>query len=101
MGKVTLPPGKKIAVNLGVDFDAQCIWLGSFNYLTPSFMSRGQFGAEVGVPRLLDLFKERALRPLSISPATPWIRSLKFPRKSWMRITRLATTAIITRSCPR
>ena len=61
MGKVALPPGKKIAVNLGVDFDAQCIWLGSFNYLTPSFMSRGQFGAEVGVPRLLDLFKRKGI----------------------------------------
>lgn len=61
MGKVTLPPGKKIAVNLGVDFDAQCIWLGSFNYLTPSFMSRGQFGAEVGVPRLLELFKRKGI----------------------------------------
>jgi peptidoglycan/xylan/chitin deacetylase (PgdA/CDA1 family) len=61
MGKIALPEGKKIAVNLGVDFDAQCIWLGSFNYLTPSFMSRGQFGAEVGVPRLLDLFERKGI----------------------------------------
>ncbi|GAB3397523.1 polysaccharide deacetylase family protein [Amycolatopsis echigonensis] len=57
MGHLQLPPGKKIAVNLGTDFDAQSLWLGGFNRPSPSFMSRGQFGAEVGVPRLLELYK--------------------------------------------
>ena len=57
-GKVKLPPGKKVAVNLGCDFDAQSIWDGSFNLLSPAYMSRGQFGAEVGAPRLLELFKK-------------------------------------------
>ena len=47
-GKVKLPPGKKVAVNLGCDFDAQSIWDGSFNLLSPAYMSRGEFGAEVG-----------------------------------------------------
>jgi peptidoglycan-N-acetylglucosamine deacetylase len=56
MGHVQLPPGKKIAVNLGTDFDAQCLWLGAFNKPSPSYMSRGEFGAEVGVPRLLELY---------------------------------------------
>lgn len=57
MGHLQLPPGKKIAVNLGTDFDAQALWLGAFNRPSPSAMSRGQFGAEVGVPRLLDLYR--------------------------------------------
>jgi len=57
-GKVKLPPGKKVAVNLGCDFDAQSIWDGSFNLLSPAYMSRGEFGAEVGAPRLLELFKK-------------------------------------------
>ena len=35
-GKVKLPPGKKVAVNLGCDFDAQSIWDGSFNLLSPA-----------------------------------------------------------------
>ena len=57
-GKVKLPPGKKVAVNLGCDFDAQSIWDGSYNLLSPAYMSRGEFGAEVGAPRLLALFKK-------------------------------------------
>ena len=57
-GKVKLPPGKKVAVNLGCDFDAQSIWNGSYNLLSPAYMSRGEFGAEVGAPRLLELFKK-------------------------------------------
>jgi hypothetical protein len=29
MGHLSLPSGKKIAVNMGVDFDAQSLWLGA------------------------------------------------------------------------
>ena len=39
-GKVTIPAGKKIAVNIGCDFDAQAIWIGSFNLSSPAYMSR-------------------------------------------------------------
>ena len=28
MGHLEMPAGKKIAVSLGVDFDAQSLWLG-------------------------------------------------------------------------
>lgn len=45
MGYLKLPEGKRIAVNLGVDVDAQSLWLGGFNRPSPSFMSRGEFGA--------------------------------------------------------
>ena len=55
MGHLQLPEGKKIAVNLGTDFDAQSLWMGGFNKPSPSYMSRGEFGAMVGTPRLLDL----------------------------------------------
>lgn len=40
MGYLKLPEGKRIAVNLGVDVDAQSLWLGGFNRPSPSFMSR-------------------------------------------------------------
>jgi peptidoglycan/xylan/chitin deacetylase (PgdA/CDA1 family) len=69
MGKVIMPPGKKMAVNLGVDFDAQSIWLGGFNRPSPSFMSRGEFGAEVGAPRLLALFKKHGITTSWFTPA--------------------------------
>lgn len=56
MGHLQLPEGKRKAVNLGTDFDAQSLWMGGFNKPSPSFMSRGEFGAKVGVPRLLELY---------------------------------------------
>ena len=62
VGKVQLPEGKKVAVCLGFDFDAQAIWDGSFNLLSPAYMSRGEFGAEVGAPRILDLLKKYDLK---------------------------------------
>ena len=55
-GKVKLPKGKRVAVNIGCDFDAQSIWIGSFNLTSPAYMSRGEFGAEVAAPRILNLF---------------------------------------------
>lgn len=69
MGKLVLPEGKKIAVNLGIDFDAQSLWLGGFNRPSPSFMSRGEFGAEVGMPRILNLFKRENIKSTFFIPA--------------------------------
>ena len=54
-GKVKIPAGKKIAVNLGCDFDAQSLWI-CLNRTSPAYMSRGEFGPEVGMPRLMRLF---------------------------------------------
>ena len=61
-GKVRIPAGKKVAVNIGCDFDAQAIWIGSFNLTSPAYMSRGEFGAEVAVPRLLKLFAKHKVK---------------------------------------
>ncbi|MBU8877522.1 polysaccharide deacetylase [Bacillus sp. FJAT-29790] len=55
-GKVKLPKGKRVAVNIGCDFDAASVWLGAYKLFSPAYMSRGEFGAEVGTPRLLKLF---------------------------------------------
>ncbi|MFC2946817.1 polysaccharide deacetylase family protein [Virgibacillus sediminis] len=61
-GKVKLPKGKKVAVNIGCDFDAQSIWDGSFNLTSPAYMARGEFGAEVAAPRLLKLFNQYGIK---------------------------------------
>jgi peptidoglycan/xylan/chitin deacetylase (PgdA/CDA1 family) len=53
---LNLPEGKKIAVNIGCDFDAHSVWMGTFGKTSPSYLSRGEFCAEVGVPRMLSLF---------------------------------------------
>ncbi|PWA13070.1 xylanase deacetylase [Pueribacillus theae] len=57
-GKVKLPEGKRVAVNIGCDFDAASVWMGTFKKFSPAYMARGEFGAEVGTPRLLKLFEK-------------------------------------------
>lgn len=54
-GKVNLPEGKKIAVNFSFDFDSSSVWMESFNKESEVYISRGEYGAVVGVPRILDL----------------------------------------------
>lgn len=68
MGHLQLPEGKRIAVNLGVDFDAQSLWLGAFNMPSPAYMARGEFGAEVGAPRLLELFEKYDVKTTWFTP---------------------------------
>lgn len=41
-------------VCLSFDFDAMSVWFGYKN-VTPAMLQRGEYGARVGVPRLLDL----------------------------------------------
>ncbi|HEY1641679.1 MAG TPA: polysaccharide deacetylase [Streptosporangiaceae bacterium] len=53
---LNLPAGKRLAVNIGVDFDAQCAFSGHLEKLSPAILSRGDFDVEVGTPRLLRLF---------------------------------------------
>lgn len=52
-----LPKGKRLAIVLSPDFDAHSVWIGTFRTSSQSALSRGEFGAEVGAPRLLDTFK--------------------------------------------
>jgi peptidoglycan/xylan/chitin deacetylase (PgdA/CDA1 family) len=55
------PAGKHLAVCLTPDFDAHSVWIGTFENHSPSLLSRGEFGAEVGVPRLLKLFAQHGI----------------------------------------
>lgn len=64
-----LPAGKRLAISIGADFDAHCLWMGTFGLTSPSYLSRGEFGAEVGVPRLLDLFARREIRATWCTPS--------------------------------
>jgi peptidoglycan/xylan/chitin deacetylase (PgdA/CDA1 family) len=42
-------------VCLTFDFDALCVWLAGYANATPAMLSRGEYGARVGVPRILKL----------------------------------------------
>ncbi len=44
-------------VCLSFDFDAMSVWFGYKN-VTPAMLYRGEYGARVGVPRILELLKE-------------------------------------------
>jgi peptidoglycan/xylan/chitin deacetylase (PgdA/CDA1 family) len=55
--------GKNIQVGYGVDVDAVAGWLGSYGGEdSPDDISRGVFAGEVGVPRLLNLFKKFGIK---------------------------------------
>lgn len=50
---------KEILVGYGVDVDAVAGWLGSYGGEdSPDDISRGLFAGEIGIPRLLNLFKK-------------------------------------------
>jgi len=51
----------RVAVSLTFDFDAESAWLGAFKVDTPSALSRGAYGANEGVPRILRLLDKYAL----------------------------------------
>lgn len=53
--------GRRIAVSLTFDFDAESAWLGAFKVGTPSALSRGAYGANEGVPRILALLAKYGL----------------------------------------
>lgn len=48
-------------VCISFDFDAISVWMGSFGQATPTAISRGEFGAEVATPRILDLLEREAV----------------------------------------
>ncbi|WP_436697903.1 polysaccharide deacetylase family protein [Nocardioides sp. BYT-33-1] len=65
---LNLPEGTKIAVNIGADFDAHAVWMGTFGKTSPSYLSRGEYCATVGVPRLLDLFDRYGIQGTWCTP---------------------------------
>ena len=77
---------KDILVGYGVDFDAVAGWLGSYGGEdSPLDISRGMYAGEVGVPRLLDLFKKHNLRVTFLSRVTQLKHSLR-NQKQFLRL---------------
>ena len=63
-----LPDGARMAVAITCDFDAHSARIGAYKMMSPAALSRGEFGAEVGVPRLLALFRELDIRTTWFTP---------------------------------
>ena len=66
-GKIKIPEGKSIAVNFSFDFDACSVWY-SYGFRTQEAMARGEFGAEVGVPRILNILNKYNIRATFFIP---------------------------------
>jgi peptidoglycan/xylan/chitin deacetylase (PgdA/CDA1 family) len=56
-------------VCLTFDFDGVAIWLSTFKQTSPTPISRGEFGANVGMPRLLDVLKRCGVPATFFVPA--------------------------------
>ena len=60
---------KNIMIGFGIDIDAVCGWLGSFNGgHSRQAMSRGLFAGEVGIPRLLTLLERHEIKATWFAP---------------------------------
>lgn len=51
----------KPTVCLTFDFDAISVWLGTMGLSTPTYVSRGEFAANVATPRILDLLEREGV----------------------------------------
>src|SRR5438477_6294468 len=54
-------------VCLSFDFDALSVWFG-YERTTPAMLARGEYGARVGVPRVLELLDRHELRATFFVP---------------------------------
>jgi peptidoglycan/xylan/chitin deacetylase (PgdA/CDA1 family) len=57
----------KSTVCLSFDFDALSVWFG-YERTTPAMLARGEYGARVGVPRVLELLERHGLRATFFVP---------------------------------
>jgi peptidoglycan/xylan/chitin deacetylase (PgdA/CDA1 family) len=55
-------------VCLTFDFDALCVWLGSYPTVTPAMLSRGEYGPRVAVPRILNLLDNYGIQATFFTP---------------------------------
>jgi len=64
------PGGAQCAVVLSFDFDAETVWLArdTDNRAKLATLSFGHYGAKVGVPKILELLREEALRATFFVP---------------------------------
>jgi peptidoglycan/xylan/chitin deacetylase (PgdA/CDA1 family) len=54
-------------VCLTFDFDAMSVWL-AYDRVTPAMLARGEFGARVGVPRILELLRSHGIEATFFVP---------------------------------
>jgi peptidoglycan-N-acetylglucosamine deacetylase len=63
------PNGARVAVSLSFDVDTETVWLGFIGQSSPSYMSRGEYGARVGMSRVIDLLDKHDIPATFFIPA--------------------------------
>jgi peptidoglycan/xylan/chitin deacetylase (PgdA/CDA1 family) len=63
------PNGARVAVALSFDVDTELVWLADRDEESPSTMSRGEYGARVGLPRVLGLLRRHDVPASFFIPA--------------------------------
>jgi peptidoglycan/xylan/chitin deacetylase (PgdA/CDA1 family) len=63
------PNGAKVAVSFSFDIDTEPVWVGFQEVRTPSYMSRGEYGARTGQPRVLKLLEKHKIPATFFIPA--------------------------------
>lgn len=63
------PNGARVAVSFSFDFDTEPVWIGFQEQSSPSYMSRGEYGARAGMPRVFKLLKKHDLPATFFIPA--------------------------------
>ena len=63
------PGGAKVAVSFSFDVDTEPVWMGFQKQTSPSYMSRGEYGARVGMPRIMALLEEHEITATFFIPA--------------------------------
>lgn len=63
------PNGAKVAVSFSFDVDTEPVWMGFQLQTSPSYMSRGEYGARVGMPRVMKLLEKHQITASFFIPA--------------------------------
>lgn len=63
------PEGARVAVGLSFDVDTELVWLEDRDVQSPSTMSRGEYGARAGLPRVLALLSRHDIPATFFIPA--------------------------------
>jgi peptidoglycan/xylan/chitin deacetylase (PgdA/CDA1 family) len=67
------PNGARVAVGLSFDFDTEPVWLGMQKQQSPSYMSRGEYGARAGIPRILAMLDKYKIPATFFIPAVSMV----------------------------
>jgi len=63
------PGGARVAVSFSFDVDTEPVWIGMQGQSSPSYMSRGEYGARTAQPRVLALLKKHKIPASFFLPA--------------------------------